>query len=28
LQASNNPTMNYTTTNSGGTKFYRVQVLP
>jgi hypothetical protein len=28
LQASNNPTMNYTVTNSGGAHFYRVQVLP
>ena len=29
LQASNNPTMNYSATNSGsGSQFYRVQVLP
>jgi hypothetical protein len=29
LQASNDPTMNYTTTNAGGrTFFYRVQVKP
>lgn len=28
LQASNSPTMNYTTTNSGGAHFYRVQVRP
>jgi hypothetical protein len=28
LQASNTSTMNYTVTNAGGAKFYRVQVQP
>jgi Bacterial TSP3 repeat len=28
LQASNNPTMSYTVTNSGGARFFRVQVRP
>ncbi len=28
MQASNSPTMNYPVTNSGGARFYRVQVVP